>query len=51
MKRHRKHWTFSGIKQYYPSLSFKTWLAACQRGLQYELCLPTLSEAKTLFSK
>ena len=31
----RKRWTFNGIKQKYPNLSFEDWLKICKKGQHY----------------
>jgi hypothetical protein len=31
MAKWQKKWTYSGIKAYYPGLSFKAWLDICKR--------------------
>jgi hypothetical protein len=31
-QKHKKRWTFSGIKRFYPALSFEEWLTLVRRG-------------------
>ena len=41
MRKGRK-WTFSGIKRYYPNLSYETWLKICRNGYHYGKTLPKI---------
>ena len=41
-KMKRKRWTFSGIKKFFPKLTFEDWLKICKSRKQYEIDLPWL---------
>jgi hypothetical protein len=38
----RKRWTFSGIKKFFPKLTFEDWLKICKSRKHYEIDLPWL---------